>query len=253
MTFPVWIPAGPWRLHPHLVFESLAYAAGLRLYWTTRRPGRLSDAQTTSVILGAVAGAAVGSKLLAWLVDPALLRASLSDPSLLLGGKTIVGGLLGGLAGVEYAKSRAGVAVSTGDDLTLPLIVGMAIGRVGCFLTGLADNTEGTPTSLPWGVDFGDGIPRHPAALYEAAFLLALGAGLALLRRRLKREGDLFKAFMAAYLAYRFAADFWKPYPRPYLGLGAIQAAAVGGMLYYAPDLRRWLTCPRPDPTPSSS
>lgn len=253
MTFPVWIPLGPWKVHPHLVLEALAYAAGFRLYLTTRRAERLTDAQNHAVIAGAVAGAAIGSKALAWFVDPAYLWAHRFDMAFWLGGKTIVGGLLGGLIGVELAKKESGVAFSTGDDLTLPLVVGMAIGRVGCFLTGLSDNTEGLPTSLPWGVDFGDGIPRHPAALYEALFLLALGAALHLSRRRFTREGDKFKVFMVVYLAYRLLADFGKPYPRPLLGLGAIQVAALLGMLYYATDLRRWLTCPRPDPTTIST
>jgi prolipoprotein diacylglyceryltransferase len=48
------------------------------------------------------------------------------------------------------------------------------VGRIGCFLTGLADNTYGTPTGLPWGVDFGDRIHRHPTQLYEIAFLMIL-------------------------------------------------------------------------------
>jgi hypothetical protein len=188
---------------------------------------------------------ALGSKVLAWFVDPALLWTHRCDPRFWLGGKTVVGGLIG----VALTKKSAGIGLSTGDDLTLPLIAGMPIGRVGCFLTGLSDNTQGLSTSLPWGVDFDDGIARHPASLYEALFLLALGAALAASRRRITRDGDAFKAFMLAYLADRLFADFWKPYPRPLLGLGAIQAAALLGMLYYAPDLKRWLAGPRLSPT----
>ncbi len=54
----------------------------------------------------------------------------------------------------------------------------MCIGRVGCFLTGLSDATCGVRTDLPWGVDYGDGVPRHPAQIYEILFLLALGTML---------------------------------------------------------------------------
>jgi prolipoprotein diacylglyceryltransferase len=253
MIFPVRLSLGPWSVHPHPVLEALAYAVGFRLYLSSRRPGRLTDSQNHGVLAGAIAGAAIGSKLLSWAFDPAYLWAHRLEPAAWLGGKTIVGGLLGGLIGVELAKKAEGVSVSTGDDLTLPLITGMAIGRVGCFLSGLSDNTEGLPTSLPWGVDFGDGVPRHPFSLYEVFFLAALATALVAARRRLPREGDRFKAFMLAYLGWRLVADFWKPYPRPFLGLGAIQIAALLGMLYYAPDLRRWLTRPRPDPIPSSS
>jgi len=39
------------------------------------------------------------------------------------------------------------------------LAIGVAIGRIGCYLAGLDDFTYGTPTALPWGHDFGDGVP----------------------------------------------------------------------------------------------
>ena len=29
MSFPVYIPIGPWRVHPHLLFESLSYFIGV--------------------------------------------------------------------------------------------------------------------------------------------------------------------------------------------------------------------------------
>src|SRR5260370_21930725 len=103
--------------------------------------------------------------------------AHLRDPGAWLGGKTIVGGLLGGWAGVEIAKKCMGIAWSTGDLYVFPLIFGMAVGRVGCFLTRLEDHTCGSFTSPPWAVDFGDG-PRPPAQLYYIAFLLTLGITL---------------------------------------------------------------------------
>ena len=93
-----------------------------------------------------------------------------------LGGKTIVGGLHGGWAGVELAKWRLGIRHSTGDVFVFPLIFGMSVGRIGCFLTGLPDHTYGNHTSLPWAVNFGDG-PRHPTQLYDIVFLCLLGGG----------------------------------------------------------------------------
>ena len=81
---------------------------------------------------------------------------------MLLGGKTIVGGLIGGLVGVELVKLAMGIRRSTGDLYAPALAVAIAIGRIGCLLTGVADDTSGTPTSLPWGMDLGDGVSRHP-------------------------------------------------------------------------------------------
>ena len=170
MTFPVAIPIGPLRLHPHLVFEALGYALGFRLFLRLRGSADvLTDVARYSVIAGAAVGAALGSKLLHWLHQPGLTLAHWNDPVFLMGGKSIVGGLLGGVAGVERVKRWLGESRSTGDLFVLPLCLGMAVGRIGCFLTGLADHTFGVATTLPWGVDFGDGIPRHPTQLYEIA------------------------------------------------------------------------------------
>ena len=138
-----------------------------------------------------------------------------------------------------------------GDLYVFPLIVGIAVGRVGCFLTGLADDTYGTATSLPWGVDFGDGVARHPTQLYEIAFLAALAAALAWRARRPYPRGDLFKLFMAAYLGWRLLIDFIKPAHATLLGLSAIQLACIAGLAWYAPHLPRLLGFVRRDPSPS--
>ncbi|MEP6731462.1 MAG: prolipoprotein diacylglyceryl transferase family protein, partial [bacterium] len=117
--------------------------------------------------------------------------------------------------------------------------VGIAIGRIGCFLSGLDDHTYGTQTSWPTGVDLGDGIRRHPTALYEAAFLTVLALALLMLRSRQVRPGVEFKMFMIAYLALRLVLDFIKPEPVVVLGLSAIQLACAGVLGYYAISFTR--------------
>jgi prolipoprotein diacylglyceryltransferase len=146
-------------------------------------------------------------------------------------GKTVVGGLLGGLIAVEVVKKFAGITRSTGDLFVYPAITAMVIGRIGCFLTGPLDRTAGLPTTLPWGVAIADGVKRHPVALYEIAFLLALVPIVRLARR----EGDRFRLFLSSYLLFRLLVDFLKPEPpRNLAGLSAIQWACVAGLAYYA-------------------
>src|SRR5262249_28714379 len=100
-------------------------------------------------------------------------------------------------------------------------------------------------TSVPWGIALGDGIPRHPAALYEAAFMLLLAWGLRGLVRDRRRPGLAFALFLSSYLAFRLAVDFLKPEPPPlWLGLSAIQIACVAGLGYYAAVLPRRLRPP---------
>jgi len=225
----------------HLLFEVLAYAVGFAALRRARRGGDALDGDTRwTLIVVAVLGAAAGSKVLHHLAHPAELAARLADPVQLLGGKTIVGGLLGGWAAVELAKRRMGVRERTGDVYVAPLILGMAVGRVGCFLTGLRDDTYGVATRLALGVDFGDGVRRHPVQLYEIAFLAALGGALFLARHRALAAGTRFRLFLGAYLAFRLGVDFLKPYER-IGGLGTIQWACILGLAALAPDAWRGL------------
>jgi prolipoprotein diacylglyceryltransferase len=237
MQFPHYFNLFGLRLHPHPVMEVIAYSAGFQLYLLLRRRWKVTASavpfeRNMWLIVGAVFGALAGSKLLAWLESPQvyLAAARSSGFAVLLGGKTIVSGLLGGWIGVEIAKKRLGITHRTGDLYVFPLILGTCIGRVGCFLTGLPDHTYGVETSLPWGVDFGDGLRRHPTQLYEIVFLLLLGAALVLRMRRPWVDGEIFRLFMLGYLGFRFAAEFIKPRFTGYLGLSAIQWACAAGV-----------------------
>jgi len=220
--------------HPalHPVFESLGYAGGFAVYRSLRTVGGdlLSNEQRWTVIAAAVLGAVVGSRLLGLLeIAPQLGWSwrALVSPN---GGKTIVGGLLGGWAAVELVKKLAHIQSRTGDLFAIPLCVGIAIGRVGCFLAGIADDTYGTPTALPWGVDFGDGISRHPTQLYEVCFLLLLIAKLNRLSKLPHQQGALFRFFTGAYLSWRLLIDFIKPQPLVH-GLNMIQWACIAGIV----------------------
>ncbi|HEY8665750.1 MAG TPA: prolipoprotein diacylglyceryl transferase family protein [Tepidisphaeraceae bacterium] len=232
VAFPVYFHIFGWQIPAHPAMELIAYTGGFQFYLLLRRRWagqRLPFEQNLWLIVGAIFGAAAGSKLLAWWESFPEYWAHLSEEQILLGGKTIVGGLLGGWAGVEIAKKKLGIRQATGDLYVFPLIFGMSVGRIGCFLTGLPDHTYGVATALPWGVDFGDGIARHPTQLYDIAFLMVLGVVLLVRMRRPYRKGEIFRLFMLAYCAWRFAVEFIKPTYKPYLHLSAIQLACVGG------------------------
>jgi phosphatidylglycerol---prolipoprotein diacylglyceryl transferase len=216
----------------HFVIEAVAYAAAAAVYLLGRRKAGdvIPDADRLALLASAAVGAALGSRLLAWLCEPSRGLAAVG------GGKSIVGALLGGLVAVELVKRLRGVRTPTGDLYVLPLAAGIAIGRVGCFLAGPADRTAGVPADVPWAVVAWDGVPRHPVALYEIAFVVTVAGLLHRSRRRLEtRPGLAFALFFASYLAFRLAFDFAKPYPPPvFLGLSAIQLACAAGLVYYA-------------------
>jgi prolipoprotein diacylglyceryltransferase len=230
------------ELQLHWLFETVAYVVGFRLYlWQRRRRGDvIGDGTRWSIVAAAIAGAAIGSKLLYWLEDPALTLQHATDLRFLMAGKTVVGGLVGGLIAVEATKKAIGVRESTGDLFAVPLALGIAIGRIGCFLAGLQDHTFGLPTAMPWGVDFGDGIARHPTQLYEAAFLAWLAWCLARASLRPHANGDLYKLFMVSYLGLRLAIDFIKP-GVAFAGLTSIQWVCLLTLVHYRRDIARWV------------
>ena len=151
-----------------------------------------------------------------------------------MGNKTIVGGMLGGLIGVELIKKKIGVTVSSGDLMVYPLILAMVIGRTGCFLAGLEDGTFGIPSKLPWAINFGDGTPRHPTNLYEIIFWLMLWIGLVVYEKHYEfTNGARFKIFMVSYLIFRLIVEFIKPDYFFSFGLSVIQLVCIAGLLYY--------------------
>lgn len=217
--------------HPevHALFETLGYVLGYAAYKRARRSGDvIGEKQRWSVIAAAMLGALVGSRVLGLLEQMPRMHIAWTQFFLPGGGKTIVGGLLGGWIAVEVVKKIQGIRARTGDLFAVPLCLGIAVGRVGCFVAGLADDTYGKPTALPWAVDFGDGIGRHPVQLYEIVFLTLLGLVLHRMGRRPHTNGILFRVFLAAYLAWRLVIDFLKPQPLVG-GMNVIQWACLGG------------------------
>ena len=230
----------------HLLFEWASIAIGVQLYRRQRQragQGAMLEARSYAVFMSCILGAAIGNKLVFWLEFPHLWAAAASNGTVWMSGSSIVGGLLGGLLGVELAKKLSGQTRSTGDLFVLPLVTGIAIGRIGCFLAGLNDGTYGLPTTLPWGVDFGDGVARHPTQLYDLLFVLAWGGLLLANRQRWQeREGLLFKLFLAGYLLWRAGIDAIKPLHYNYgAGLGGIQVVCLIALLFYLPLLVRQL------------
>src|SRR5882724_3682434 len=193
----------------HTIFDVAAWcAAGLAIWWLSRHGGLQFPAQSfqlpylAALVFGAGLGAFLFGSLNLWLSGmPGLAR-------------SVEGALAGGIAAIELYKWTAGISVRTGARFALPLAVGIAIGRIGCYLAGLDDFTYGTPTALPWSHDFGDGIARHPVQLYESAAMAAF-AVLYVLRVRRNDRHVIENGFYLAvgyYGLQRFLWEFLKPY-----------------------------------------
>lgn len=215
---------------PHLILEIAAYFIAARVYWFFAKAETIKPPTVDRfcMLAGAIFGAAIGSKGLHVLEHlPSLL--ALNDATLWIGGKSVLGGFLGGTLGVEVTKKLVGWKASTGDSWVPAIAVGLIVGRMGCQLSGTWDGTYGVPTTLPWAWDYGDHIGRHPTALYEIFLVTALA--IFVWRNTLLRQasGVRFAALLMGYCVIRFVLEFLKP-PFGLAAVGATPAAIYGGL-----------------------
>jgi prolipoprotein diacylglyceryltransferase len=197
---------------------NLLYAGGFALAfafaaWQGRRNGWPLLPWLTLLSV-CVAGGIAGSKLLHF--D---LHAAES------GEKTILGGLAGGMLALLIAQRFLRFEGAAFRALAPGVLMGFALGRVGCFLVGCC---FGQPTALPWGVRYGAGsrpfeaqsaaglldagamisLPVHPTQLYEAVLALLLAAGLWRWGGRLRSAGAAALALAIGYGTIRFGVEF---------------------------------------------
>ena len=174
--------------------------------WRLKDAGQKIDSAGPLYGVALVAGAAIGG------FGAGTLNLYLSgEPGI---GRSIVGALAGAILAVELFKRRRGISGSTGLIFVPAFATSVMVGRWGCYFAGLGDETHGTPTGLPWGHDFGDGVMRHPVQLYESFTLaLFLVVALVLIGRRdafFMRNG--FYLLVLVYAGQRFLWEFLKPY-----------------------------------------
>ena len=180
MSFPVMLSFGDTKFPLHGMLEFAAYFIGFRyfLYLRKKQPDVINTANRIWILIGAIFGSIIGSRIVGGLEDPTQIK--IADNVLLYfyQNKTVLGGFLGGLWGVEIIKKIIKEKHSSGDLFTYPMILALVIGRIGCFSMGMYEETYGTVTHFFTGMNLGDGQMRHPVTLYEIVFLLLLWSGL---------------------------------------------------------------------------
>lgn len=231
------------KINIHLILEYAAFFIAYRYYSFQKKhkADPIPELNRLYIIAGAAFGALIGSRLIGFLENPVVSSPNLSFFQL-YNTKTIMGGLFGGLVGVELTKKLIKEKSSSGDLFTLPIITGLFIGRIGCFLSGTNEFTYGTVTEVPWAMNLGDGQLRHPIVLYELIFLVVLYIVLyRLYQNRQLPSGDLFKIFMLCYFGFRFLVDFIKPNVFFVIGLSSIQWLCIICFVYYYRTLLSYL------------
>ncbi len=213
------IPAQPGSAYALLMLGAILVTAAI---WFQRFR---SSRELPLVYIGGLAGAFCGAKLV-YILSEGWLHFGAPDMWMQLAtGKTVVGALLGGYAGVEVTKRLVGVREATGDFFAFLVPPALIVGRIGCLVHGCC---PGNVCSPGWyTVEDAAGVARWPAVPVEILFnLAALGALLAL-RKIPSLRGQLFHLYLIAYGCFRFAHEFFRGTPRVLGPLSGYHVAAL--------------------------
>ena len=252
--FPDSLHVGPIAVHWFGLFFSLAILGGLIVASREFVRRGLGDEAAIMAVLAAAIGGFAGARL--WVLigswsdvvqDPG--RAILSG-----GGLAWYGGLLGGVVAVSVVLRVRHITWLVGADAMAPAIVlGQAIGRIGCQVSG--DGDWGTVTTLPWGMaypyavvgwDKAPGVRVHPTPLYECAAYLAIFLLLTWRGRAERPTGTQFGLYLALAGLARFLVEFVRVNPRVLLGLTSAQWMSLASLVVGIAILANRARAPRP-------
>ncbi|HUL79500.1 MAG TPA: prolipoprotein diacylglyceryl transferase [Vicinamibacteria bacterium] len=258
---------GPFTLHTYGVLLAIAFLAGLwaasrqarraapLLFEANDERARYSDRVIDMAVWVLIAGL-VGAKLLLLAVD---WHYYARNPRELLGifqsGGVFYGGLVAGiLVAWWYARRHRLPGWPTADVLAPGVVLGQAIGRLGCFSAGCC---WGLPTQLPWAVTFSDiyaarqvgtpmDTPLHPSQIYESIAAFLIFFFLLWLSSRKRFHGQVVLAYVTLYSVARFALEFLRGDPDRGAWLGGrvstsqiIAVVLVLGVAFLLPRVRR--------------
>jgi len=205
------------------------------------RRGLAADAQNI-ITISALLGIA-GAKIYHVLESPSDLIADPVGEIFSRSGFAWFGGLVGVLLALYLLARKHKLPYLGMLDVCAPAAaLGYAVGRIGCLTSG--DGDYGTPTSLPWGMSFPNGlVPTtqhvHPTPIYEA---IAATIIFWYLWREGAKPGPVGQV-AASYLIWmgveRFLVEFIRINPRSFFGLSNAQAASLasiiaGGIIFAA-------------------
>lgn len=248
--WPVLFKIGPFTIYSFGFMLVVAFYSCY--YLLSRELRRLKyDAKLASdVVFAGAVGGIIGAKVY-YLVEN--INRVIADPiGMIFSGSGLVfyGGLIGGTLGVSWVVRRYHLSWLKFADIVAPLIIlGHAIGRIGCFLVG---DDYGIPTRLPWGVSFENGLPPtttevfrtyypwidltgfapglltvHPTQLYESFLMFLIFFYLWKKRTTIKVAGSLFFTYLILTGVERFFIEFIRTNPKYMFNLSGAQLVSI--------------------------
>jgi phosphatidylglycerol---prolipoprotein diacylglyceryl transferase len=252
-------------------YEGLYFLTSILIaaFWALKRWGKTGYSEDTfyTVLYAGLGGAVLGGRLSSFIfwAPKQLFEDPLSFFRIWEGGISVSGGVVGGiLAGMIVCRIKKIKFWTLMEDASPTILLGQAVGRIGCFLNG---DAFGLPTSLPWGVQFRRfatvlftfkkdksysgpawtwcfekglvpaaseySLPMHPTQIYEG--LLDVGLlflMLFLMKKAVGRaKGKIgFLLVIGGYALIRFLMEFLRADhdPAAFLGMTSFQFTLMG-------------------------
>ncbi len=265
---PVLFEIGPIKIYSFGFMLVVAFYSCFYLLQKDMKRLEYNNKLASDMVFAAAVGGILGSKIY-YLIEN--FGRVIDDPiGMIFSGSGLVffGGLMGGTLGVTLVLRTNNLPWLTFADIVAPLLIlGYAIGRVGCFLVG---DDYGIPTHLPWGVPFENGLPPstyhvfdlyypwvdlsgfepgllavHPTQLYEVAIGFAIFAYLWNKRMHVKVVGSLFFTYLILAGIERFVIEFIRTNDRYLFGLTGSQLISFAMIIIGTTALIRPFSLPK--------
>jgi phosphatidylglycerol:prolipoprotein diacylglycerol transferase len=225
-VYPFNLHIGPLNITGYGIMMMAGFLMGGWLIDRNLRERGFRSEYAADITVAAVIGGILGAKL--WYVAATGEWNSLFSR----GGLVWYGGFFGGALVVLLNGWRLKVPLRWTLEVTAPALpAAYALGRIGCFMVG---DDYGIPTTLPWAVQFPQGLPPttagslaanfrvpippgataetllavHPTQLYETILMTAVFMVLWSLRRRSRGTGWLFGLYLVLAGTERFLVEF---------------------------------------------
>ncbi len=210
--YPIIAKFGPVTIYSYGLLVAIAFLFGifiarLEAHRKNIKPDLLYDLSFYLII-----GSLLGGRLyyLIFFNPQVFIKEPFSILKVWEGGLAIHGAVFGGiLAGLLFSKIHKASFWKLADIVAPSIILGQAIGRIGCFFNGCC---FGVPTESIFGVRFPketladlayNGLAVHPTQLYESFFSMIGFFVLWALRKKIRFDGGLFLLYLMMYNCIR--------------------------------------------------
>ena len=229
--YPVILEIGPIKIYSFGLMLVTAFYTCYGLLYLEMKRLKYDTEIASDIIFWSAVGGVLGAKIY-YLIEN--LDRTIQDPMGMIfsgSGLVFLGGLIGSIICVSVILKNRNLPWYLFADIIAPLImIGYAIGRLGCFLVG---DDYGLPSSLPWAVSFPEGLPPttissfaayypwidtsginsevfkvHPTQLYESAVGILLFLFLWSRRKKNQRAGTMFFSYLLLAGIERFFIEF---------------------------------------------